>query len=198
VDAGGFPDAFSTRCGSEEESRNGGGAGGFGAGISAIHRPRSLFIVEGEVRASMMPVGFGCDLLLRIVEVAPGIYETRPGFGPVPGTPGMPMLRTLFRAGLETPRDVVPIFRATVGAGVIWNGRPAPLGSFAVAVSSSNPGVRFYGELEKDITRIRETETRNRFHADSTGETAVETSVVSAVFHPTWLTLHLGIEMAIH
>ena len=187
ADAGAFPDAFSTVCGTQ----NTGGAG-FGAGLSVIDRPRPSVIIQGELRASWMPVGFGCDLVLRISEVGPGVYETRPGYIPRPGSPNLPLARTLIRAGLET-RDHVG--RVTIGAGMIWATHPAPLGSLAVGLASSNRGTRVFGEFEYDISRVRETETRNRFRADSTGETSLGTNVVSRIAYPTWPTLRIGIEV---
>ena len=191
-DVGGFPDAFSTRCGDGSDH-----PGGFGAGITAIDRPRPSLIVEGELRASWMPDVFGCKANLRVEEVGPGVYESRPGLQPIPGTPGLKLVRTLVRAGLESPSDVSPIVRAMIGGGVIWGGHPAPLGSLTVAVMSSNRGMRTFGELEYDISRARETETRNVFRVDSTGETPLGTHVVERVAHPTWVTLRIGVEAPI-
>lgn len=192
ADVGGFPDAFSTHCGEDSDH-----AGGFGAGVTAIDRPRPSVIVEGELRASWMPDVFGCKANLRIDEVSPGVYESRPGFQPIPGTPSLALVRTLVRAGLESPSDISPIVRAMIGGGVIWGGHPAPLGSFTVAVMSSNRGTRVFGELEYDVSRARETETRNVFRADSTGQTPLGTNVVERVAHPTWVTLRIGVEAPI-
>ncbi len=191
LDAGGFPDAFSTRCG----DLTGAGGGGFGAGLSVIHRPRPAFFVEGELRGSWEPDVFGCDLVLPIEQVSPGVYETRPGYAPVGGTPGLPLLRTLLRAGLETPPNIAPILRATLGGGMIWSGRPTPLGSLALAVSSSNRGTRVYAEFEENVARVRGYETRDRFRADSSGETPLGAVVVGKTAAATWGTLHLGIEV---
>lgn len=196
LDASGFPDAFSTRCGSLE----GNGGAGFGAGISVIHRPRMSVLLQGDLRASWMPVGFGCDLPLEIVQVSPGVFETRPGYMPVGGTPSLPLLRTLFRAGLETPPSVAPVVRAMLGAGVIWSGRPTPLGSLALGVSSSNNGPRIYAEFEENVARVRENETRQRytFSADSTDETPLGTVVVGRSAAAFWGTLRLGVEFPVH
>jgi hypothetical protein len=192
ADVGGFPDAFSTHCGEGSDH-----PGGFGAGVTAIDRPRPSVIVEGELRASWMPDVSGCKANLRVDEVSPGVFESRPGFQPIPGTPGLKLVRTLVRAGLESPGDISPIVRAMVGGGVIWGGHRAPLGSVTVAVMSSNRGTRMFGELEYDISRARETETRNVFRADSTGETALGTNVVERVAHPTWVSLRIGIEASL-
>jgi hypothetical protein len=189
ADVGGFPDAFSTHCGDNSDR-----AGGFGAGVGAIDRPRPSVIIEGELRASWMPDVFGCKANLREDEVSPGVVETRPGFQPIPGTPGLALVRTLVRAGLESPNDISPIVRAMVGGGVIWGGHPAPLGSLTVAVMSANASTRVFGELEYDISRARETETRNVFRVDSTGETPLGVHVVERVAHPTWFTLRIGVE----
>ena len=189
ADVGGFPDAFSTHCGENSDH-----PGGFGAGVTAIDRPRPSLIVEGELRASWMPDVFGCKANLRVDEVSPGVFESRPGFRPIPGTPGLALVRTLVRAGLETPSDISPIVRAMIGGGVIWGGHRAPLGSATVAVMSSNRGPRVFGEVEYDVSRARETETRNVFRADSTGETALGTHVVERVAHPTWVTVRIGVE----
>ncbi len=193
-DVGSFPDAFSTRCGSLD-----GGGGGFGAGISAIHRPRPAIIVEGDLRASWMPIGFGCDLPLEIVQISPNVYETRPGYGPVAGTAYLPLVRTLLRVGVETPPTIAPIVRATIGAGMIWSGHPTPLGSLALGVSSSNSGPRVYAEFEENISRVREYEPRARFSVDSTGnETPLGVFVAGKTAFPGWGTLHLGLELPIH
>jgi hypothetical protein len=154
-------------------------------------------MIQGDFRWSWMPVGFGCSAVLRLEQIGPDVYETRPGYRPIPGTPNLPMIRTLIRAGLESSDDGGPIVRAIVGAGVIWAGHPAPLGSLSVAVSSSNRGTRVFGEFEYDISRARETETRHRFRADSTGETPLGTFVVGRVEHPMWPTLRVGIEMPV-
>lgn len=189
VDAGSYPDAFSTRCGQQ----NNGGAG-FGAGIGLITRPRHHLMLEGEVRGSMMPVGFGCDLPLLVVPVDSNVYETRPGFSYPTGTPSLPLLRSLMRIGIEGP-SAGPLLHATVGAGVIWSGHPAPLGSIAIGAGSRGPGARFYVELERDVSRLRATEIRNRFRADSAGEIPLGTFNVVRVLHPAWTTLHLGLEL---
>lgn len=188
VDAGSFPDAFSTRCG----TTNSGGAG-FGAGVGVINRLRHRLIVEGEVRGSIMPNVFGCDLPLRLVQVDSNVYETRPGFTYPAGTPSLPLLRTLMRFGIEGPDDG-PLFHATVGAGVVWSDHPAPLGAIAIGVGSRGPGARFYAELERDVSRVRGTEARQRFREDSTASTPLGIAEFRRALYPSWTTLHLGFE----
>jgi hypothetical protein len=189
VDAGSFPDAFSTRCG----TRTSGGAG-FGGGIGVITRLRHHVIVAEEIRASYMPDVFGCDLPLLAVRLDSNVYETRPGYTYPPGTPSLPLLRTLMRFGIEGPDDG-PLFHATVGAGVIWSGHPAPLGALAIGVGSRGPGARFYVELERDVSRVVGTEARERFRGDSTGTTSLGIAEFRRAIYPTWTTLHLGLEL---
>jgi hypothetical protein len=191
-DVGGFPDAFSTRCGDKSI-----GGAGFGWGASAIDRPRHSVVIQGDFRTSWMPNIFGCSAVGHVDQIGPDVYETRPGWQAIPGTPSLPLIRTLIRVGLESPSDVAPIVRAMVGAGVIWAGHPAPLGSLSLAVASSNRGTRVFGEFEYDISRAREWETRDRFRVDSTGEIALGTFVVGRVEHPVWPTLRAGIEMSV-
>ena len=189
VDAGSYPDAFSTRCGQQST-----GGAGFGAGIGVITRPRHHLMLEGEVRGSMMPVGFGCDLPLVFAHVDSNVYESRPGYTYPTGTPTLPLLRSLMRIGIEGPGHG-PLLHATVGAGIIWSGHPAPLGAIAIGAGSRGPGVRFYAELEQDVSRLRATEVRTRFRADSTGETPLGTFNYVRVLYPAWTTLHLGLEL---
>jgi hypothetical protein len=187
VDVGAYPDDFTrpanAACGSPP---------GVGAGVSAIARPRSALFVEGELRASMAEQWFqGCDVAL-VYTPAPGVYSPS-GFQPVSGTPVMPLLRTLVHGGFETPRDLLPlIVRGTVGVGMIWNAHPAPIGALKLGVSSRRPGTRLYADLERDVTRVRETESL--FRADSVGALA-PIGTASRVTHPVWTTLRIGIEM---
>jgi hypothetical protein len=167
-----------------------------GLGISALDRPHSIAIFGAELRASTVPNVFGCKLIARgPVEVAPGVWETRPGFFASPGTPHAPLIRGLVRAGLETPARLGPIFRASLGGGFIWSSRPAPVAAGSIALSSGSDGKRAFVELEHDITRVRQVETRFRYRQDSTVQTPLGTSVVTERIHPTWTTLRMGLEL---
>jgi hypothetical protein len=189
ADVGSYPDDFTTRQGSTSAC---GSALGFGAGLSAIDRPRSALIVEGELRASMMAVAFACDVGLTTQPIPGGISPS--GFKPASGTPVMPLVRTLVKVGLETPRDFpAVIIRGTIGGGMIWNANPVPVGSLTIGLSSNNPGTRFYAEFERDVSRVRELGTLYRF--DSTGATPVGTA--TRVAHPTWMALRIGMEVPV-
>jgi hypothetical protein len=188
VDVGPYPDEF-THPGSNSACPN---AFGVGAGMSAIDRPRSGMFLEAELRATMKAqLPSTCDVVV-VYTPAPGVYSPF-GFQPVSGTPGMPLLRSLLHVGLETPRDISPVIvRGTVGVGMIWNAHPAPIGAVTLGVSSRGPAARFYAELERDVTRIRESEAL--FHSDTTGR-LIPAGTSDQVAHPVWTTLRIGIEM---
>jgi len=187
LDAGAYPGEF-THPGSNSICPN---AFGVGAGVSAIERPRSAVFLEGEVRATMKgQLPNGCDVVV-VYTPAPGVYSPF-GFQPVSGTPGMPLVRTLVHGGFETPSELAPVIvRGTVGVGMIWNHHPAPIGALTLGVSSRGPGRRFYAELERDVTRVRENEFL--FRSDTLSATPVGT--VNQVAHPVWTTLRLGLEL---
>ncbi len=169
---------------------------GFGLAVSALDRLGSIVFLGADVGVSAAAMAFGCKAIGRApVEVAPGIWETRPGFFASPGTPHSPLVRSLLRAGLETPSDHPAIFRATIGGGFIWSSRPAPLASGSIALSSGSDGKRAFVELEHDITRVRQVETRFRYRQDSTVQTPLGSSVVTERIHPTWTTLRMGLEL---
>jgi hypothetical protein len=66
----------------------------------------------------------------------------------------------------------------------------------AVAFSvTSSAGKRVFVELEHDVTRVRQAETRFRYRQDSTVQTPLGTSVVTERIHPTWTTLRMGLEL---
>jgi hypothetical protein len=192
-DAGTIPTVFGGgQCGDDGYDHT----AELGLGVSAIDRPRSIVIFGAELRASTVPNVFGCKLIARgPVEVAPGIWESRPGFLASPGTPHTPLIRSVLRAGLETPSYRSAIFRATIGGGFIWSSRPAPVASGSIALSSSSAGKRAFIELEHDVTRVRQVETRFRYRQDSTVQTPLGTSVVTERIHPTWTTLRMGLEL---
>jgi hypothetical protein len=187
IDAGAYPDEFTDRrhlaCSNKA---------GVGVGLSAIDRPRAALFFEGEVRASRAVQLFSsCDVALVFMP-APNVYSPS-GFEPVSGTPVMPLLRTLVHGGFETPRDFMPlIIRGTVGIGMIWNAHPAPIGAWKLGVSSRGPDARIFAELERDVSRVRETEAL--FRIDSIGG-LVPFGTTSQVAHPVWTTLHVGIEL---
>jgi hypothetical protein len=101
----------------------------------------------------------------------------------------MPLLRTLLHAGIETPPSFPLILRATVGAGMIWSGRTAPVASMTVGAGSNSPDARFFTELERDVSRVRMTVTTTEIRS-----TGVTTSVASEVAHPVWMALRMGVE----
>jgi hypothetical protein len=167
-----------------------------GLGVSALDRPRSILFFGAELRASTVPNVFGCKTTAGgPVQVVPGVWETRPGFFASSGTPHSPLIRSLLHAGLETPARLGPIFRASVGGGFIWSSRPAPVAAGSIALSSGSGGRRAFVELEHDITRVRQDESRFRYRQDSTVQTPLGTSVVTERIHPTWTTLRLGLEL---
>ena len=188
VDAGAYPDEF-THPGSNSACPD---AFGIGAGMSAIARPRSAVFVEAEARASMrVQMPNTCDVAV-VYTPAPGLYSQL-GFQPVSGAPGMPLVRSLLHGGFETPPELSPVIvRGTVGFGMIWNTHPAPIGALTLGVSSRGPAARLYAELERDVTRIRESEAL--FRPDSTGR-LIPAGTSSQVAHPVWTTLRIGIEM---
>ena len=187
VDAGAYPDEF-TRAGSNAAC---GSPAGLGAGVSGIDRPRSGVFLEGELRASLALVLQGCDVAL-VYMPAPGVYAPL-GFQPVSGTPVMPLVRTLVHGGFETPPEISPVVvRGSVGVGMIWNAHPAPIGALKLGVSSRGSGTRIYAELERDVTRVRETEAL--FRPDTVGD-LMPIGTVTQVAHPVWTTLRIGIEM---
>jgi hypothetical protein len=134
ADAGTIPTVFGGgQCGDDGYNH----APELGLGVSAFARPRPQFFFSAELRASTIANALGCKAFARgPVEVAPGVWENRPGFFASPGTPHSPLVRTLLRAGLETPARAGPIFRASVGGGVIWSSRPAPVAAGSIALSS--------------------------------------------------------------
>ena len=73
--------------------------------------------------------------------------------------------------------------------------RPAPVASGSIALSSSSAGKRVFVELEHDVTRVRQVETRFRYRQDSTVQTPLGTSAVTERIHPTWTTLRMGLEL---
>jgi len=186
LDVGAYPGEF-THPGSNSICPN---DFGVGAGVSAIERPRSAVFLEGELRATMKgQLPNGCDVVV-VYTPAPGVSSAL-GFQPVSGTPVMPLVRTLVHGGFETPRDLAPVIvRVTLGVGMIWNRHPAPIGALTLGVSSRGPGTRFYAELERDVTRVRESELL--FRSDTMSATPVGS--VNQVAHPVWTTLRLGLE----
>ncbi len=180
ADVGPYPDAFTVRCGTAPNSSDDGASIGLGAGVSAIDRPRSMVFVAADLRASAYR-GSACV-------VNPGPLGGT-SFDPVAGTPGMPLVRTLLHAGIETPPSFPLILRATVGAGMIWDGHTAPIESMTVGAGSNNPGARFFTELERDVSRVRLTVTTTDVRS-----TGVTTAVASEVAHPAWLALRIGVE----
>ncbi len=147
--------------------------------------------LEAEIRATMKVQVPTCDVAL-VYTPAPGVYSPL-GFQPVSGTPVMPLVRTLLHAGFETPSELSPVIvRGTVGVGMIWNAHPAPIAALTLGVSSRGPAARVYAELERDVTRIRESEAL--FRSDSTGR-LIPVGTSGQVAHPVWTTLRIGIEM---
>jgi hypothetical protein len=166
-----------------------------GLGASLIARPTSSVFLAADVRASTGIVAIGCKGTIPApIEVAPGVWETRFGFRSAPGTPQVPLVRNLLRAGFETPSNHAAVARATIGGGLIWSRRPAPMAAASIALSSAAPGRRLFVELEQDITWVREAENRSQFRQDSTVRTPLSDFVVTRKNHPTWTTARLGFE----
>ncbi len=182
ADVGPYPDAFTVRCGTAPNSAGDGAQIGLGAGVSAIDRPRSMVFVEADVRASIYR-GSACG-----GNVGDG-PELRTVFLPVPGTPGMPLVRTVLHTGIETPPSYPLMLRATVGAGMIWSAHTAPLGSVTIGAGSNNPGPRFFTELEWDVSRARMTVEK-----DVSLPTGNADSFSTEVAHPAWMALRIGVE----
>ncbi len=158
-------------------------------------RVRSFFSALSCGRAPLRTRSAARRSLAHPLRWRPVCGRSRPGFFASPGTPHSPLVRTLLRAGLETPARLGPIFRASVGGGFIWGSRPAPVAAGSIALSSGGEGKRAFVELEHDVTRVREAESRFRYRQDSTVQTPLGTSVVTERIHPTWTTLRVGLEL---
>lgn len=182
ADVGPYPDAFTVRCGVVPNSEADGAAVGFGAGVSAIDRPRSMVFVEADLRASAYN-GSACGA----ISVGP---SRDIDYQPTEGTPATPLLRTLLHMGLETPSSFPLILRATVGGGIIWNAHRAPIGSITVGASSNNPGARFFTELVRNVSRARMNVTEVEYLPTGPSTLVLDTEVA----HPAWMALRLGVE----
>lgn len=167
-----------------------------GVGASLIQRFTSGFFLAADVRASSGVVAVGCKAIVPApIEVGPGVWETRYGFRPAPGTPQVPLIRNLLRAGVETPADHPAIVRVVIGGGLIWSRRPAPMATASVALGSSGEGRRVFLEAEQDIAWVRVAESRSQFRQDSIGApTPIADFVVTRKTHPSWTTVRLGFE----
>lgn len=196
VDAGTFPGELSDRCaGSIRPS--------VGAGIAAVFRPRSWFVVTGDARGSAVP-SLGCgDLLPAPIEVAPNVYESPYGSTVYPrGLPSDPYLRSGLHIGVEVPTPTglppgEPLLRATVGGGLFWASHPVPYASAAIGISSRSHGKRLYVELETNVSRLSASQSYHRLRQDSTVFTTLPARTVPVVLRPRWTTLHVGIEIPI-
>jgi hypothetical protein len=167
-----------------------------GLGASLVDRPTSSFFLSADVRVTGAAVAVGCKgEIPPAIQVAPGVWETRFGFRAAPGTPQVPLIRNLLRAGFETPSNLRIIARATLGGGLIWSRRPAPMAAAAIALSSAAAGRRVFVDLEQDVSWIREVENRSQFRQDSTGaRTPLADFSVTRRSHPTWTTARFGFE----
>ena len=188
LDVGSIPDAFATQCGS-------GTTPAYGGGLSVLVRPRRWLIVAADTRVSTFPdVGFGCSLNLPApVQVGPNEYENWADKEYPKGVPRTPLYQSVLHVGVETPPGS-PLFRATVGGGVIWTGRRTPMGTMAIGGGSRGGGARFYWELETSVCRVDVREEHTRFRFDSNTTTPLPSRIVSYVEHPRWTLLHLGLE----
>lgn len=189
LDVGGIPDDFANQCGS-------GTTPAYGGGLSVLVRPRRWLIVAADTRVSTFPdVGFGCSLNLPApVQVGPNEYENWAGKEYPKGVPTTPLYQSVLHVGVETPLGS-PLFRITVGAGVIWTGRRTPMGTMAIGGGSRGRGARFYWEIETNVCRVDVREEHTRFRFDSTTTTPLPSRIVSYVEHPRWTLLHLGLEV---
>lgn len=189
---GTLPDAFTSRCG-----REGSGSAGPGLGAAVLARlPRGL-VVQGDAHAVLDAIDMGCDAILHVRNLGPGLYETLPGAVVEDGTPTVPLARTTLRVGLETPPSL-PLLRATVGGGAIWTGGMAPIAVATLGAGTRGRVQRYYAELEAAVTRVRATERRERHQADATGDRIVGVTTVPLVLRPVWLTLNVGVEIPLH
>jgi len=192
-DAGSLPNAFQDPgCGDV----TGDYVPEVGVGASVIDRLTSSFFLAADVRVSSGFVAVGCETIIPSpIEVAPGIWETRYGFRRAPGTPQVPLIRNLLRAGFETPANYPAIIRAALGGGFIWSSRSVPMATASVALSSSGAGRRLFVEAERDIAWFRLAENRSQFRQDSIGaRTPLADYVVTRKTHPAWTTVRLGFE----
>ena len=187
LEASSVPDAFSTRCDNQ-------GTLGWGIGGSVAYRPAGPFVIAGDVHMVRSTFPTGCDLMLELVQVAPGVWETRPDPVYSAGVPRLPLMRSSVRMGLETPSRL-PLVRLSLGTGAFWSGCPTPYGLAAIGVGTRGKAARFYAELEEDVSRVRGVEHRQRFREDSTGEVALGTVDVPMLLHPHWGMVHAGVEI---
>jgi hypothetical protein len=186
---GPLPDAFTSQCG---KTNLGGAGAGLGAGL--VFRPRRGVILRADGDVTAEPIGSGCDLLIQLVEVEPGVFESRPGVSYPAGTPSAPLARTLLRAGIETPPGRLPL-RATVGGGVVWGRRSLPLGAITLGTGTRGRRWRLNAELEHAVSRTSAEERRQRMRATPGGFTDLGTTVLRRVRYPRWTTLRLGVEL---
>lgn len=185
VDVGTFPDELSTRCG-------GSAGAALGAGIAAVYRPRTWMLLQADTRGNAIAI-VGCpDVGIPAVQIGPNLYENEGVLDPK-GIPRRPWLRSGVRVGAQTPWGW-PFVRATVGTGLFWSTSLLPYGSAALGVGSRGR-VRFYAEWERDVARIRVTETHARMSFDPFTQLAPR--VESVVVHPRWAAVHIGVEVPI-
>jgi len=189
--AGTIPDAFSSRCGRENT-----GSLGWGAQFSALARPRRVLVVQADARATFQTLSTGCTADLPLRQLAPNVYETRPGADFPGGTPHVPMASTTVRVGLETPRSL-PLVRLSAGGGAVLGQRVLPVGIAALGMGTRGRGKRIYGEVEYSISRTSASERRDvwTYPPGGTRGPIVEPHTVPLVEHPHWTTVHLGVEI---
>jgi hypothetical protein len=189
ADAGSIPNAFSTKCASA------GSVAGVGVGMSLLLHPRSFVGLEFDTHVQSPLIAVGCGGAPAVSLVAPGIYEERYGVNFGPDSPHPPLWTSVLHVAVQSPASA-PLMRASIGGGVVWNRRPVPLGSVALGIGTRGAGARFYAELEQYVSRANATEQRRRFAMDSSGrQTELGTTAFPFVFHPTWTTLHVGVEV---
>jgi hypothetical protein len=178
VDAGTLPNDFSERCGKGEPTL------AIGGGVAALFRPRSILVLEGEVRASgTIPMPFDCNVGM-VLPPGATIDDLFPKT-----VPRTPLVRSALRVGVETPRGY-PLVRATIGGGMIVAFGQAPYRTTAIGFGTRSDGARVYVELENSVTRVRRNVVRWTSLSDS-GRLILE----SAVLHPSWTSLRARVEV---
>lgn len=168
-------DAVGAQCGNRG---NGGGGGGPEFGLAVLSRIHRWLAVEADTRA-LKQLSVGCYAVGFQVDTTYARDLRRD-----------PAASSTIRVALETPPGV-PLFRATLGGGVIWGVRPIPLGVFSAAWSTRGQGTRFFAEVERQQIRVHAVE-RHHGWASQTPDVNVP-----IVIYPTSHTVRLGFEIPV-
>lgn len=189
ADMGVLPDELSSQCADGTD-----GLPMIGAGIAVLFHARPWLVVSTDTRGSAVPAA-GCKLVVPApTQIGANQWASAVGrnFGRAP-TP--PLLRSAVRGGVETTGGG-PLVRASVGGGLLWSTSPAPFATAALGLGSRGNTVRFYGELEASVARVRVNDAQTFYHFDSTNNPVIDTRRnTPVVLHPRWAAVHIGVEL---